>query len=442
MRLCGLCAGRTSGTAALLCDRYPVRSMLPRQRCYTARATVGFLWPEQRGRLRFMPVFPSGVPGRCLALPGPSVMRALRRRLARQANPLNEITGSAGSVNAASLDNAPGGRWPRLVITRTCLTLAALILGCVMLHGQPARAACDDPPPPVRDIIADRFYVDTASSVSDKAIIARNKNALATLDHTLNAIIAMEDKALAGDAASAACAGRWLVVWAKGGAMLGHMSSQQAVIERKWRTGGMAVGYLKIRASLPPADRAAINSWMNDLGDQVVADQGWPARRNNQLYWAGFAAGAVGIRHRGRSPDRVFPPSLRRRDDRYPAGRNAADGTRPPPAGARLHDVRPGAVGHERRTCRTARRGLVWSRERRDPPPRRARPGGITRSRRFCRAGAHETSVEVPRGGLLGWLAFYRLRFPDRVDGAPPGPYRYDWLGGDLTLTAKAWVKR
>jgi hypothetical protein len=49
--------------------------------------------------------------------------------------------------------------------------------------------------------------------------------------------------------------------------------------------------------------------------------------------------------------------------------------------------------------------------------------------------------VDVPGGGVLGWLAFYRLRFPDRVDGAPTGPFRYSWMGGDLTLTAKAWVK-
>ena len=36
----------------------------------------------------------------------------------------------------------------------------------------PARAGCEEPPSPVRDIIADRFYVDTASSIADKAIIA------------------------------------------------------------------------------------------------------------------------------------------------------------------------------------------------------------------------------------------------------------------------------
>jgi poly(beta-D-mannuronate) lyase len=55
---------------------------------------------------------------------------------------------------------------------------------------------------------------------------------------------------------------------------------------------------------------------------------------------------------------------------------------------------------------------------------------------------AGEPSVDVPRGGVLGWLAFYRARFPDRVEtGAPSGPFRYPWLGGDLTLTAKLWVK-
>ena len=157
-----------------------------------------------------------------------------------------------------------------------------------------AHATCDDPPPPVRDIIADRFYVDSASSVADKAIIARNRNALATLDHTLHAILAMTDLALAGDAEAAACAGRWMAIWAKGGAMLGAMSSRQAEVERKWRTAGLAVGYLKVRATIDPADRAAIDAWMDELADRVVADQGWPAKRNNHVYWAGFAAGAVG----------------------------------------------------------------------------------------------------------------------------------------------------
>jgi poly(beta-D-mannuronate) lyase len=325
-------------------------------------------------------------------------------------------------------------------MTRHWFAWVAVLVCCVALHASPARAACDDPPPPVRDIIADRFYVDTASSVADKVIIARNKNALATLDHTLNAIIAMEDKALAGDAASSACAGRWLVIWAKGGAMLGHMSSQQAVIERKWRTAGMAVGYLKIRASLPPADRATIDTWMNDLGDQVVADQGWPARRNNHVYWAGFAAGAVGtatgaarlIEYSRRAydagmtdiqPDGTLPMELARQQQALVYTNIALA---PLVMTAELAELRgedwyghdEGAI-HRLVACVLA--GL------RDP--------------KAFAALAHEPSVDVPRGGLLGWLAFYRLRFPDKVDGAPSGPFHYNWLGGDMTLTAKAWVK-
>jgi poly(beta-D-mannuronate) lyase len=327
----------------------------------------------------------------------------------------------------------------RSTAARYCLVMIAC---CVILQVAPARAAaCDDPPPPVRDIIADRFYVDTASSVADKVIIAHNKNALATLDHTLNAIIGMEDKALTGDTASAACAGRWLVVWAKGSAMLGHMSSQQAVIERKWRTAGMAVGYLKIRASLNPADRATIDTWMNDLGDQVVADQGWPLRRNNHVYWAGFAAGAVGtatgsarlIEYSRRAydagmsdiqPDGTLPMELARRQQSLDYTNYALA---PLVMSAELAELRgEDWYGHGNGAIhRLAARVLTGLRD----------PKGFA-------ALAHETSVDVPRGGLLGWLAFYRLRFPDKVDGAPSGPFRYNWLGGDMTLTANAWVKK
>jgi hypothetical protein len=157
-------------------------------------------------------------------------------------------------------------------------------LGCLAaLVPNTGNAACDDPPPPVRDIIADRFYIDPASTVADKAVVARNRTALATLDHTLNAILTMEDKVLAGDQESALCAGHWLAVWAKGGAMLGSMSSQQAVFERKLRTAGMAVGYLKVREVIDPAERTAIDAWFDELADHVVADQGLPNRRNNQV---------------------------------------------------------------------------------------------------------------------------------------------------------------
>jgi poly(beta-D-mannuronate) lyase len=326
------------------------------------------------------------------------------------------------------------------------LVLALACLGLIVLLSAPAaRAACDDPPPPVRDIIADRFYVDTASSIADKAIIARNKTALATIDRTLITILAMEDRGFAGDRVSSACAARWLLNWAKGGAMLGHMSSQQAKVERKWRTAGMAVGYLKIRGSLEPADQATIDAWMNALGDHVVADQGWPARRNNHVYWAGFAAGAVGT---ATGAARLLDYSRRAFD----AGMSdiRPDGTLPLELARRQkaldytnHALAPLVMAAEL----AALRGEDWYGHGDGAIHRLAARvlAGLRDPKGFA-ALAGEPSVDVPRGGLLGWLAFYRLRFPDRVDGAPAGvpsgPFHYPWLGGDLTLTANAWVKR
>ena len=346
-----------------------------------------------------------------------------------------ERTRSPGQPTAERRNPAPGADWIRrgqrwLFRAGCAFVWATLMGGLLVASPRQSLAACEEPPPPVRDIIADRFYVDTASSIADKAIIARNRTALA----------AMADKGLAGDTDSAICAGHWLAVWAKGGAMLGHMSSQQAAIDRKWRTAGMAVGYLKIRKAIDPAERAAIDAWMDDLADHVVADQGWPAKRNNQVYWAGFAAGAVGtatgsVRHLDYSrqaydaglsdirPDGTLPMELARRQ-------KALD--------YHSYALAPLIMSAEL----AALRGEDWYGHQDGAIHRLvARVLAGLRDPKSFAVLAGETSVDVPGGGILGWLAFYRLRFPDRVDGAPAGPFHYPWLGGDLTLTAKAWVK-
>lgn len=54
---------------------------------------------------------------------------------------------------------------------------------------------------------------------------------------------------------------------------------------------------------------------------------------------------------------------------------------------------------------------------------------------------AGEPSVESPKGGILGWLAFYRARFPGRAKDGPEGPFRYRWPGGNLTLMAAKGLK-
>ncbi len=333
------------------------------------------------------------------------------------------------------------GRRLRYNALRSLAAAATAVSLLTGLAGPAKAAACDDPPAPVRDIIADRFYVDTASSIADKAIIARNKNALATLDHTLTAILAMADKGLAGDLDSAVCATRWLAIWAKGNAMMGLMSSRQAEVERKWRTAGMAVGYLKVRAAADPADRAVIDAWFDGLADRVVADQGWPEKRNNHVYWAGYAAGAVGTAT-GAARHIAFSKRA------YLAGLSdiRPDGTLPMELARRqkaleyhTYALAPLVMAAELASLR----GEDWYTQENGALHRLAARvlAGLKDPKAFA-ALAHEASVDVPKGGLLGWLAFYRIRFPARAEGGPPGPFRYPWLGGNVTATANAWVKR
>lgn len=335
----------------------------------------------------------------------------------------------------------PGWRLRRQSLLTGLRGRAPALLLSACLFASPALAACEDPPTPVRDIIADRFYVATAKSAAENAIVARNRSALATLDSTLNNILNMTDRFLDGDREAATCAARWLAAWAKGGAMLGHMSSQQAEVERKLRTAGIAVGYIKIRPVVEPAERAAIDAWLDSLADNVTADQGWPKNRNSQVYWSGFAAGAVGTatgtkRHLDYArqvyeaamtdiaPDGTLRMEMMRRQRSLFYHNYALAPLVMLAELGRLRDedwyaMADGAIH------RLASRTLAGLRDPRD----------------FA-IKAGEQSVDVPKGGLLGWLAFYQRRFPDRVDAsAPKGPFRYPWMGGDLTLLAKIWTR-
>lgn len=319
--------------------------------------------------------------------------------------------------------------------------LATACAAFALLTAVPALAAdCGEPPPAVRDIKADRFYTDAASSVPDQTIIDANKASLAALDKPLVSMIRKSDAALQGDAEAARCAGHWLAAWARAGAMLGVMSSRQAGYERKWRTAGIAVAYLKAKPGIEPGDRAVIEPWLQELADHVISDYGRPKELNNHYYWAGFAAGAVGTATGS-------PHLLSYARDAYGSGLAAIqpDGTLP-----RELQRKARALSYHNYALAplvmmaelAALRGEDWY--GRDS-------GAIHRLAARTLAGmadpgafatlAGEPSVEVPKGGVTGWLAFYRARFPTRAAGAPGGPFFYSWLGGDLSLMARHWVR-
>lgn len=303
-----------------------------------------------------------------------------------------------------------------------------------------ARADCPAPLAIVKDITADRFYIDAASSVVDDNIVARNKASLRALDDNLKPILKASDQALAGDAAAAQCAVTLLVAEAQGGGMLGDMSSRQAGYERKWRTAGIALAYLKVKSAALPQARTAIEPWLLTLARDVEEDYGTPKAPNNHYYWAGLVAGAVGtatgdsaqLAYARRAYlsgldqiqlDGTLPLELRRKAKaldyhNYALAPLIMNAELAASRGEDWYGLNGGAI--HRLVARTL--------------------AGIADPDAFARL-AGEPSVESPKGGILGWLAFYRARFPGRAKGGPEGPFRYNWLGGNLTLMAAKGLK-
>lgn len=321
---------------------------------------------------------------------------------------------------------------------RTALALSFWLVGVATA----ASAGCESPPPAVRDISAEHFYTDAANSVPDPGATARNKASLAELDRGLRPMIRDADRSLAGNAEAGRCALTWMTAWAQGRAMLGTMSSRQAGYERKWRTAGIAVAYLKVRALATPDQATAITAWLDALADAVVTDYGRPKEPNNHLYWTGFVAAAAGTasgtsRHLSYAkaafdhgmadirPDGLLPRELAR-------------------AGRALHYHNYALAPLVLMAELAALRGEDWYTRGGGALHRLAAAtlDGLADPAGFARKAGLQAQ-EVPSGGVLGWLAFYQRRFPEKVrPGAPAGPFSYSSFGGSTTAAAAAWIRR
>jgi len=159
----------------------------------------------------------------------------------------------------------------------------AALVAALILAGEAVASSCGRAPAPVRDIQANRYYSDAASSVVDPALRAQNDAAVKPLRDFRRALPRQ----------SAPCALEWLVVWSGAGALLGRMSSAQAEYERKWTLAEVALVYLKIRPGADAAQRRAVDAWLDPVADEVrnFAEK---RTKNNHYYWAGLAVGATG----------------------------------------------------------------------------------------------------------------------------------------------------
>lgn len=306
---------------------------------------------------------------------------------------------------------------------------------------EPAKQ-CAEVPPVVQDITADSFYSDPKRSVADTIIVARNKDRLRPLDRTMRDIIGWSSLWQAKkDSASADCALTWLTAWAQGGAMLGTMSSQQAEGERKWRTSGVAVAWLKLKERAKPEQIAAIETWLKTLAGKVIAAEEKSKVVNNRRYWAGLTATAVGYATGTDTLKQYGKAAF----DRGVAD-VAADGHLPAELdrgqmAAHYHNyaIAPLVLSAEI----AARNGDAWYGGNDSAIHRLAAYVAAINVDTAGIAKATGKAQRVPAGGIVGWQAFYAKRFPAKLKLAKgnTGPWEYAWLGGDLTALASAWVR-
>ena len=156
---------------------------------------------------------------------------------------------------------------------------------------------CLEPPAGPHDITAFHYFKDKANSVIDPDLLARNRLAVRPLEEYARSVQGIAEAYIRSspiDSSIAQCALDWLFEWAEADAMLGEMSSRQAVYQREWTTVALAIPFLSVRddPSLDPARRARVISWFHDLGDAIrrAHDQGGAVDTlNNHMNWAAAA---------------------------------------------------------------------------------------------------------------------------------------------------------
>jgi len=317
--------------------------------------------------------------------------------------------------------------------------LSKLFLTLSVCSGS-ALAACPPAPAGLRDIEANSYYSDAHYSVIDPELKARNEAAVKPFSDYLSAVSANADRYIAsGDTAAAQCALSWLDRWAVDGAMLGKVVTSQAQYERKWTLAGVALAYLKLRPQAEPAQRAHIEAWLPQLADAALAfaDNGHQAR-NNHYYWVGLAVMATGMATGEtkyiNAASRIYDAALNDTSD---------DGSLP----LELNRAGRALSYHNYALAPLVLMAQLaylnhdnWYQRRNARLEKLAQRvlSGIADPNWFAeKTGARQ---EIPKGSILGWIAFYRKADPALIPLSEPlmaqAPFRYPQLGGNLSLLA------
>ena len=316
--------------------------------------------------------------------------------------------------------------------------IAALTVG---LMSSASAQTCPPVPRPNVDLDVERFYADKAGTKIDPAKQASHDAAVAPLTAFLREVSQNSDKAVRRTSRSArdsiaACTLSWLEGWAKSGALLGTMKTQQAEYQRKWDFSGLALTYVKVRVFAAPQQRVVIERWLIQLADRSRAFFDDPARaRNNHWYWLGAGVAAVGRfspRHwdmargimrdatRDIAADGTLPKEMERQSRAlfYHAFAVVPLVVMAEIAASRDEDWYGLETGALHRLVATTHAGLV-------APETFDRLAGVTQER--------------PVNTRAGWLQLYEARFPGRLPAPHPTVAAgHRWIGGDALLLRDA----
>ena len=273
------------------------------------------------------------------------------------------------------------------------------------------------------DFVTDGFYAlnDPTHSIVDPVRMKAYAASAAPEKRDGNQVVAAADAyRTTGSLAAARCAVEHMEANARGRALTGKMSSNQAYYVQGWVLGAEAIAYLKVRDAgvITPAQAAVILPWMKDVSRQARAY--YDAKKakdaaslNNHYYWAAVELAAVGIAADDRSdfnwaikaaqtgiaairPDGTLPREMARGKRAlhyhlYAAGPLVMLAEFGLPNGIDLYAKDDGALKH---LVRVATAGML------DPSL-------------FEKGAGIKQEVQSPSAEAIGWAEPFNRRFPD-----------------------------
>jgi poly(beta-D-mannuronate) lyase len=332
---------------------------------------------------------------------------------------------------------------------RTLVKVAHLCACVAALTGTAGALAaeCPVPPPGMRDIRAQGYYVDAAHSVIDEAKKRANTEMTQPLDDFTKQVADMSDLYRGKqDVAAGKCAIEWISSWARDGAMLGtmvHINNDQSDYLRQWVLDGVSISYLKTQNLATDKQRAQIEPWLKQLAVANLAYWDNPKKkRNNHYYWTGVgimgAAVATGDEPLLNTARAIYEKGVGDIEDDGSLPMEMARGKR----ALHYHNYALAPLVLMAELARL--KGQDWYAYRNNRIHLLAErvASGYRDSAWFTDHAGVKQDKWIP-DGEAGWVEFYRLRtsHPEIFDDLHnAGQFRDPRMGGDLTLMARVGI--